>query len=1095
MRRVLAGLSVCAALASFAILAAVFRPVQLLVDINQAPTPISSNPMFLCDNGTTGYLSANDADEVFGLWSTDGTSAGTTRIATFGVAGEAWYIECLYATGPLTFFQLTDQAGVAELWRSDGTSAGTFRLLRQPSANDGPIYFMGQSGLYAFLANDGAHGNEIMVSDGTVAGTRMLVDLEPGPDGTWITNGQSVIANGLLYFAREGNLWVSDFTAGGTRAVTDFVIDPDLGANLDTIWGYRGGVLFRYQAGDQANSLYFSDGTGVGTTELLNLPQTPDYDAIGTISVRGDLALFTVWRYSNGTAQLWTTDGTVANTRHIPGPDGDLDPGSFFSLAGSRMAFQGWTAATGRELWISDGTDAGTYLLRDFSPGPDDSWVIVDHILPGNSYSVLRVVQSDGPRPIWITDGTQAGTRSVTDLDPSLAADTLDIQDAGLLGEDLYFWKFNSHSAGATQAYQLWRYTVATHQVQYRGSVTARDLSPAGMPMNRILLFTTNDTAVGSEPWSSDGSIAGTRLLANLAEERSNGSSDPGPYLTFGDVALFGATGSNGREGLWKSDGTSGGTTRLGNGAPIGSNIPYNVRHVRLGNQLLYGGKLAYDKWELWSTDGTTSHMVIDLSSDNLPYTGLWTSNPAACGVGFVTLNGSAYYGASPARVGTLYRTDGTEAGTQSLGRFPTSSRLFNPSSQVCVEAAYKNRVYFTAEDPVSGAQVLWRNDGTADGNTHVKTAAGRDLSVSPPMVEINAKLYFTASDGVQRGLWSSEGDPANTVLLLPDSALPEQTIGTIFAVGNTIYFTNCSGSTVVCRLYRTDGTVNGTFSLAVTDNDSWTQLAGNPVTFDGKLLFTGKSAEAGEEPWITDGTTAGTRMLRDIVGGTEGSSPSSAFRFNGLTYFYVSRLESGQIHKDLWRTDGTTANTERANLLPTGSIVFWENAGVVGQRVLLTAYGEDIGSELWMIENEAPMALPDTASTTSGTAVDVDAASNDTDPDGLIDAATLRIVQAPAQGTAVVSGGKLRYTPGGTFTGTATFTYAISDRQQRESAPATVTVTVTAPPVTNPPPTGGGNPPKSGGGGGRVDLLLIGLLGLLAASRRGPLRARGRTR
>jgi ELWxxDGT repeat protein len=312
--------------------------------------------------------------------------------------------------------------------------------------------------------------------------------------------------------------------------------------------------------------------------------------------------------------------------------------------------------------------------------------------------------------------------------------------------------------------------------------------------------------------------------------------------------------------------------------------------------------------------------------------------------------------------------------------------------------------------------------------------------------------------------------------------------MGTLFAVGSTIYFTNCSGSTTVCRLYRTDGTVNGTFFLAITDNDSWTQMAGNPVTFDGKLLFTGKTAENGEEPWITDGTVAGTRMLRDIVAGTEGSSPSSAFRFNGLTYFYVTRNEGSFILKDLWRTDGTVTNTERANLMPSGSRVLWELAGVVGQRVLLTAYDETIGSELWVVENEAPVAQPDTATTTSAVAVDIDAAANDTDPDGLIDSATLRIVQAPTQGTAVVSAGKLRYTSNAGFAGTATFTYAISDRQQRESAAATVTVTVTAPPAPPDPPAAGGGGKK--GGGGRFDPLLLAALGLLVLWRRRPRRA-----
>lgn len=81
MRRVLPTLAVCAVFASLAVFAAVFRPVELLVDINQAPTPLSSAPTYLCDSTVAGYMSATDADQTLGLWKTDGTPAGTSRVA------------------------------------------------------------------------------------------------------------------------------------------------------------------------------------------------------------------------------------------------------------------------------------------------------------------------------------------------------------------------------------------------------------------------------------------------------------------------------------------------------------------------------------------------------------------------------------------------------------------------------------------------------------------------------------------------------------------------------------------------------------------------------------------------------------------------------------------------------------------------------------------------------------------------------------------------------------------------------------------------------------------------------------------------------
>src|SRR5690606_39325753 len=45
-------------------------------------------------------------------------------------------------------------------------------------------------------------------------------------------------------------------------------------------------------------------------------------------------------------------------------------------------------------------------------------------------------------------------------------------------------------------------------------------------------------------------------------------------------------------------------------------------------------------------------------------------------------------------------------------------------------------------------------------------------------------------------------------------------------------------------------------------------------ITFGNKVLFQGESAEYGTEPWITDGTTAGTFMLKDIHPGPA-DSPS----------------------------------------------------------------------------------------------------------------------------------------------------------------------------------------------------------------------------
>ncbi len=110
-------------------------------------------------------------------------------------------------------------------------------------------------------------------------------------------------------------------------------------------------------------------------------------------------------------------------------------------------------------------------------------------------------------------------------------------------------------------------------------------------------------------------------------------------------------------------------------------------------------------------------------------------------------------------------------------------------------------------------------------------------------------------------------------------------------------------------------------------------------------------------------------------------------------------------------------------------------------------------------VTNAAPAASDDTATTTDGTAVDIDVVANDGDPDG--DPVSISVVGTPGHGSATVVGGSVRYTPVSGFVGVDTFTYSITDGLGGVST-ATVTVTVTAgstPPGPPGPPTPPGPP------------------------------------
>jgi len=75
---------------------------------------------------------------------------------------------------------------------------------------------------------------------------------------------------------------------------------------------------------------------------------------------------------------------------------------------------------------------------------------------------------------------------------------------------------------------------------------------------------------------------------------------------------------------------------------------------------------------------------------------------------------------------------------------------------------------------------------------------------------------------------------------------------------------------------------------------------------------------------------------------------------------------------------------------------------------------------------NTAPVAVDDKTTTLENTEVTLNTLANDSDPDG--DKLTITKVAKPSNGTAVISGGQIIYTPNNGFTGTDKFTYTISD-------------------------------------------------------------------
>src|SRR5262249_45756174 len=101
-----------------------------------------------------------------------------------------------------------------------------------------------------------------------------------------------------------------------------------------------------------------------------------------------------------------------------------------------------------------------------------------------------------------------------------------------------------------------------------------------------------------------------------------------------------------------------------------------------------------------------------------------------------------------------------------------------------------------------------------------------------------------------------------------------------------------------------------------------------------------------GRELWRSDGTPAGTMLVRDIAPSAAASLPSNLTNVNGLLYFAAN---DGTTGTELWQSDGTPAGTvlvQDINPGTTGSNPAYLTA--MNNKLSFAAPDPTHGRELW---------------------------------------------------------------------------------------------------------------------------------------------------
>jgi ELWxxDGT repeat protein len=403
------------------------------------------------------YFYADDATLGTGLWKTDGTEAGTVFVKATGMIHTYGEVASQpVVSGGLLYFTVNN----SQLWRTDGTSNGTIQLTDGSfNVTYSEILKIDLNGILVFIGTD-ADGDEIWRSDGSVTGTYKITDFYAGSHSGILGRTMAKQGNYIYFIGGTNQIDVSsrlcrtDGTAAGTQVVTNsgygvsnlavlgdkIVYSAQIdytvicvGLNNFT-WSTRKimkvengicSVLINpvtYHEGVYPNGSYCTYfGSEFGDSYYFRKSGNRLFFKARNYPVPGG-------SYYTTTETLWTTDGNTSqvlkvfpsttldsygNNEAINNTDFNRGEYNETSISESVFYFSSGDNTTGFELWRSDGTISGTYLLKDINSGSGSSFPTSFKTIGNTTYFYAAYNGSNSK--LFKTDGTATGTIEVTD--------------------------------------------------------------------------------------------------------------------------------------------------------------------------------------------------------------------------------------------------------------------------------------------------------------------------------------------------------------------------------------------------------------------------------------------------------------------------------------------------------------------------------------------------------------------------------------------------------------------------------------------------------------------------------------------------------
>ncbi len=769
-------------------------PVTYVDSSTHQTTDITQVQQIVNFNGTLDYVALDPNSQNADL----DTYNLTTTPQTVHSFPTAQLLSNVLVVGTGLYYDETDATGDRQLWVTTSNSATTeLTSIENDAQGSYPSNLTDVAGTVYFTATGANNQNQLWKTSGTVQGTSLVTDLtEPpgshpyayyqvygyGPAGS--ATGMAT-ALGTLFFANGDPTHGTELWSTSASLAPALLDDIDPGAASSAPHDF---VLFNSEvyfaahdgSSPQVSQLWATNGTSTASVASFSPAYTAGSLVNGdSVATLGNTLIFIANDGVNGPA-VWASDGTSGGTVLLA----DVDPGNFVTFTdsqGTELVYFVGSSPQGPALWETNGTVAGTSIVQSLPSQPATSYTYgpTDYDLTAAG-GKLFFLSSDGKggQDLWLSDGTAAGTSVVKDIvqtstyDGTTSYYSLSVGDLTAAGGKLFFsaqdpnggidlWVSNGTASGTTVLNDL----PGSAGAQYYPGVS--NLTAAAGE----LFFTGDNGTDGPQPWVSNGTSSGTFMLADVNPGAAG--SAPGSFTQIGSNVYFFMNESATTVGLWQTNGTVAGTTKVTDAFPS-LTVNSSTYAPSLGNVTAIGSQLFFaleynvsptPQFELWASDGTTrgTHEVVPSS---LPSGATFSEMQ-----NFGALGNALVFTANDGNGAELWTSDGTASGTTVIDdNGPTVVDSYYNGYSEPYEAldAESGILYFAGNDAASGTQ-LWRTDGTQNGTLMVSDFSGSSSAALVPLAVVNNQLLFYGDDGVHgEELWSAAIPPGPTITPIP---------------------------------------------------------------------------------------------------------------------------------------------------------------------------------------------------------------------------------------------------------------------------------------------------------------------------------------